>query len=135
MRWLSLRHRVWLIAAAPRGGGGGAIAAATAAAGAGGGSGAADDYDDLACPAHAPEVVAMAAFAVVGFLVPLALLWLGEMHYRCVFARSRGPRALLRGPAALRWSSPERARTAGIALLFSTVFALSLIDAAAESLF
>jgi|APGre2960657404_1045060.scaffolds.fasta_scaffold20902_3 hypothetical protein len=111
-RWLSVRHRAAFIDRTPRSAGGAAL-----------------------CPPHAEEVVAMTALAVVGFIAPIVASWLTEMHYRCNFARVRGPRALQLGPAALRWSPLQRARTAGIALLVSSVLALSLIDIVTESTF
>jgi hypothetical protein len=85
------------------------------------------------CPPHAEDVVAMGAFAIAGLLVPLLIAWLVEISYRRAFARRRGPAALARGPAALRWTPLLRYSAAETALVFGAVLVVSLLDLFADA--
>jgi hypothetical protein len=93
------------------------------------------DGDAATCAPHAPEVVAMTAFCVIGAVAPLLAAFLTESGHRAAFAAAYSPRAPLSGPpAVVRWSATRRARAAAAALLVGSIASLSAIDLAADSL-
>jgi hypothetical protein len=84
------------------------------------------------CPAFAEDIVAMAAFAIIGLIAPLAATWLVEINYRAAFARAQGPAALAQGPAVLRWPKLLRFTAAETALVLGAVLAVSFLDLLVE---
>jgi hypothetical protein len=91
-----------------------------------------DGATDAACPAHAEEIVAVAALAVVGFVAPLAASWAIEMAYRAHFAARQRP-GCARGPAALLRPPAARLALAGAAFLGASLCAVSAIMSAADA--
>jgi len=80
------------------------------------------------CPPFAEDIVAMAAFAIIGLLAPLVTTWLVEINYRAAFARAHGPAALAQGPAVLRWPTLLRFTAAEVALVVGALLTISFLD-------
>lgn len=87
---------------------------------------------DPACPAHAEEVVAVATFAVVGFVAPLAAVWAIEMAYRAHFA-ARQPLGRAHGPLTLQWRLSMRLTYWAAASFMASCCAVSVVMLASDA--